>query len=99
MDDMDDMEMMDNEDIVELVDENGEKVQFEHLDTLELNEKTYIVLAPLDEADEDESDVYIMRIVEEDGEEILEIVEDDKEGESVFQEFRARTEGDFEFID
>lgn len=96
---MDDMEMMDNENIVELVDENGEKVQFEHLDTLELNQKTYIVLTPLEEAENEESDVYIMRIAEEDGEEILEVVEDPKEVEAVFEEFRTRTEGDFEFID
>lgn len=89
-----------NENIVELVDENGESVQFEHLDTLEYQGNTYIVLTPLDEVDADESDVYIMQIQEdEEGEDILEIVEDADLIEAIFEEFRTRTEGDFDFID
>jgi uncharacterized protein YrzB (UPF0473 family) len=95
---MSDMEMMDNENVVELVDDSGEKAKFEHLDTFELNDNTYIILTPLEQADEEESDVYIMRIVQEDGEEILEAVVDEKEVETVFDEFRSRTEGEFEFI-
>ena len=41
---MEDKEFMENEEnigIVELIDENGETVQFEHLDTLELDGTTY----------------------------------------------------------
>ncbi len=35
------------DDIVILVDENGEEVEFEHIDTIEMNGNEYVVLAPL----------------------------------------------------
>jgi uncharacterized protein YrzB (UPF0473 family) len=37
------------DDIVVLVDENGEEVEFEHLDTIEMNGSEYVILLPLEE--------------------------------------------------
>jgi uncharacterized protein YrzB (UPF0473 family) len=46
---------------VELIDENGDTVQFEHLMTVEYNGDSYILLG-LDSDDDDVTDVVIMRI-------------------------------------
>ncbi|NLY43463.1 MAG: DUF1292 domain-containing protein [Clostridiaceae bacterium] len=88
------------EDIVVLVDENGEEVEFEHLDTIEMNDNNYVVLLPLDEADEDEGEVVILRVEEgEDGEDTLVVVEDEDELNEVFELFKMRMEDEFDFID
>ena len=99
---MEEKNYMENEEtpgIIELIDENGEAVQFEHLDTLELDGTTYVVLTPYTGEDEDESDVYIMEIVNEDGEDILVTVEDGNRIKKVFEEFKERTKDDFDFVD
>ncbi len=89
------------ENIIELVDEEtGENIPFEHLDTIEMDGQTYFVLTDYFEEPTEESDVYIMTIVvDESGEETLEIVEDQGTVMKVFNEFRERTEGEFEFLD
>lgn len=90
-----------SENIIELTDETtGETVQFEHLDTVEMDGKTYFVLTELFEEEPEESDVYIMTIItDEDGNEILEIVEDKGIVMKVFEEFRSRCDGEFDFVD
>jgi len=90
-----------NDRLIELTDEEtGEAVLFEHLDTIEMNGKTYFVLTEYYEDEQDENDVYVMTVVQlEDGEETLEIVEDEAEVEAVFEEFKIRCEDDFDFAE
>ena len=87
-----------NENIVELIDENNEKKEFEYIDVVKYNGCEYVVLAPCDEMEDDideseeedldEVDVIIMKIVkDENGEDVLETVEDDDELDNVFAEF------------
>ena len=65
-------EELDN--IIVLNDENGNEVQFEFLDLVELDNEEYVVLLPVtDEGEEDEGEVVILK---------LEDTEDDSEGES-----------------
>ncbi len=92
-------EEMDN--IIELVDEeSGESVPFEHLDTIEMDGETYFVLTEFFDEPSEENDVYIMSIVtDENGEETLEIVEDQATVMKVFNEFKERCEGEFDFLD
>lgn len=92
-------EEMDN--IIELVDEeSGESVPFEHLDTIEMDGNTYFVLTEFFEEPAEENDVYIMTIVTDDnGEETLEIVEEQAIVMKVFEEFRERCDGEFDFLD
>ncbi len=92
-------EEMDN--IIELVDEeSGESVPFEHLDTIEMDGETYFVLTEFFDEPSEENDVYIMSIVtDENGEETLEIVEDQATVMKVFNEFRERCDGEFDFVD
>lgn len=92
----------DKEGIVVLVDENGEEIEFEHLDTIEMNGNEYVVLAPLDEeeSDSDEAEVIILKVEHnENGDDSFLTVEDDEELDEVFEEFQARMdeqEDDFE---
>lgn len=92
-------EEMDN--IIELVDENtGETVPFEHLDTIEMDGRTYFVLTEFFEEPAEENDVYVMTIVtDENGEETLEIVEEQDTVMKVFDEFRSRCDGEYDFLD
>lgn len=77
--------------IIELVDENGETVQFDHLATLEHEGEYYIALMVLDEdhhQEDDEGEVVIMKIAkDEGGEECYEYVEDEDLQEAVFEKF------------
>ena len=87
------------DDIVILVDENGDEVEFEHIDTIEMNGNEYVVLAPLEEEEseeQDEEEVVILKIEHsEDGEDSFVTIEDDDELDDVFEEFQARMEEEF----
>lgn len=87
------------DDIVILVDENGDEVEFEHIDTIDMNDNEYVVLAPLeDEEDEDSEDeeVIILKVEHnEDGEDSFITIDDDDELEEVFNEFQNRMEEEF----
>ena len=89
------------DDIVTLVDENGEEVEFELIDTVEMNGNEYVVLAPLeedeyDETDEDDEEVIILKVEHnEDGEDSYVTVEDNDELDAVFEEFQTHMEEEF----
>lgn len=89
------------ENIIELVDEEtGETVPFEHLDTIEMDGNTYFVLTEFFDEPAEENDVYVMTIsTDDEGEETLEIVEDRDIVMKVFEEFRSRCDGEFDFLD
>ncbi|MCL2081289.1 MAG: DUF1292 domain-containing protein [Oscillospiraceae bacterium] len=80
-------------DIITLTDEDGQSYEFEHVDTLEHNEETYMAFIPADIDDEDgEVDFIILRVAENDGEDDLVTVEDDAELEEVYALFMKRIE-------
>lgn len=82
-----------DENIVVLVDENGEEVEFEHLDTIEMNGNEYVVLLPMSEDDSEIDEVIILRIERSaEGEDNFITVDDDEELEEVFEEFQSRLE-------
>ncbi len=88
------------EDVVVLLDEDGEEVEFEHLDTIEMNGSEYVVLLPLDQEldDEEEVDEVVILKIEhgEDGEDSFVTVEDDNELNAVFEEFKLRMEEEYD---
>lgn len=90
-----------NERLIEFTEEStGEKVVFEHLDSVEYNGKIYYVLTEYFEEEPEESEVYIMQFVTlQDGEESLELVEDDDVINYVFDEFKSRAKDEFEFLE
>jgi len=85
----------DDGELVELLDEEGNTVQFQHLMTLEHKGEEYIVLTDAeedigepDECDAIESDVYILRIdCDENGEDCYVHVEDEALLDEVFDQF------------
>ncbi len=58
---MEDLEQLNEEEsnILSLTDENGEEVEFEYLDSVELNGKEYLVLMP---AEEDAEEIVILEV-------------------------------------
>lgn len=88
------------DDLVILVDENGEEVEFEHLDTIDFNGNEYVVLLPFERNSEDNDvdEVVILKIEHsDDGEDSFVSVDDDDELDAVFEEFKARMEEEFDF--
>ncbi len=91
------------DDLIVLVDEDGEEVEFEHLDTIEMEKGEYVVLLPTEEltADDEEIDEVVILKVDylEDGEETFVSVEDEQELNTVFEEFKRRVQEQFNFDD
>jgi uncharacterized protein YrzB (UPF0473 family) len=87
------------DDLVVLVDENGDEVEFEHVDTIEMNENEYVVLIPFSADEEQEADEVVILKIEhgEEGEDSFVSVEDEEELNQVFEEFKKRMEEEYEF--
>ena len=83
-------------DFVTLIDEDGNEVEFEHIDTVEYNGVTYLAFIPAEISIEEDAEVVIMQIVEENGEELLEAVEDDEIADAVFNIVMERAEAEKE---
>ena len=71
--------------IMTFLDENGNKVQFEAIARIYLEDKEYLLLAPVEEKDSE--DIYVFRIDEVDGKQELNLVEDDKQFIAVKKEY------------
>ncbi len=87
---------MEQDNIVELIDEEGKEVSFEHLMTLEHNGKAYVCLAPV-EPDDDigEDELVILRIeAGEDGNDAYVTIDDDEELDDVFEKYLEIAEAD-----
>ena len=83
-------------DFVTLIDEDGNEVEFEHIDTVEYNGVTYLAFILQKCSIEEDAEVVIMQIVEENGEELLEAVEDDEIADAVFNIVMERAEAEEE---
>lgn len=70
---------------VVLTDEEGNEREFEHIGTVGMDGETYMAFIPADLKVEEEAEVVILKVVEEDGEEILVSVDDDAEADRVFE--------------
>ena len=94
-------EELDN--IVVLNDEQGNEVQFEFLDLVELDDEEYVVLLPVtEEGEEDEGEVVILKIedTDEDSEEESYVsIEDEEILNKVFEIFKEKFKDDFDFVD
>ena len=72
-------------DFLTIVDDEGQEYELEVLSTLEYNGATYLAVVPADNSQQDlELEVSILKSVEEDGEDILCIIEDEQELEAVY---------------
>lgn len=83
--------------IVVLTDEEGNDVEFEFLDVVQVDEKEYVILLPVEEMEKGE--VVIFRIEGEGEEESYIGLEDEAEAEKVFLAFKEKAKDDFNFAD
>jgi hypothetical protein len=73
-------------DFVTIVDDEGNQFELEHLNDIEFEGQTYAAFLPTD-IDEDDPDYgfIILKVMEEDGEELFGSVDDDEELERVYE--------------
>ncbi len=77
-----------NENILELTDDEGNKVQFEHLLTFEYGENFYVSLLPVTPLEDfEDGEVLIMRLEEEGDDDIFLPVETEEELEGAWNAF------------
>ncbi len=75
------------DDFIVISDEDGNEYELEHLDTIEFEGRVYMAFLPVSENEEDEYEMILFRVAEEDGEELLEIIDDEEEAERVYARF------------
>ena len=97
---------MENEELDKIVilnDEDGNEVQFEFLDLVELDDEEYVVLLPITgEGEEDEGEVVILKLedTDDDSEEESYVgVEDEEILNKVFEIFKEKYKDEFNFVD
>ena len=95
------MDELDN--IITLNNENGEEVNFEFLDLIELDNEEYVVLLPvIEEGEEDDGEVVILKLedTDEDSDEESYVSVDDEETlMKVFNIFKEKFKDEFDFVD
>ena len=75
-------------DFVSVTDDEGNEFELEHLGTLEYRGTTYMCFVPADMDEEDEDfGLIILKVVEENGEELLADVDDEAELDRVYEKF------------
>lgn len=91
-------EELDN--IIVLNDEEGNETEFEFLDLIEFEGEEYVVLLPVDEADEaDEVVILKLEDTESEDEESYVSVDDEETLNKVFEIFKEKFKDDFNFVD
>ena len=86
------------ESFVVLCDEEGNDVEFQVLDVIELDDTDYVVLLPVEPDEETEGNVVILQVetIDDDsGEETFIGIDDDETINAVFEIFRARLMEEF----
>ena len=88
-------------DFITVTDEDGNEFELEHLDTMEYNGQVYMAFYPAIEddgdgevtdvdLDDEEYGLVIMKVIEENGEEIFSTLDSEEEAEEVYQQFMER---------
>ena len=88
--------------IITLNDEDGNEVQFEFLDLIELDSEEYVILLPVEEEDSQKAEeVVILKVEDTDSEdeESYVSVEDEDVLNKVFQMFKEKFKDEFNFTD
>ena len=80
-----------------LNDEEGNEIEFEFVDVVTVDDKGYVVLLPVEDAEKGE--VVIFRIEGTEDDESYVSLDDEAEAEKVFQAFKEKTKDEFDFAD
>ena len=80
--------------IINIVDEDGKEYEFELIDEIDNNDSHYVALLPVEkDADElvnEPDELVILKVIEEDGEQIFVTIDDDDEADDVADIFIDR---------
>ena len=89
------------DDFITITDEDGVEYELEVLCTVEYRGSTYLGVCPAGETDDDEAqlEVSVLKVTEEDGEELLEAVTDEDELAAVYELLLDEYEGEEEKIE
>ena len=99
MSDFDELQNEEELNLITLTDEDGSEIDYEFLDLIDYEDRTYVVLLPVDES-EDNGEVIILEVNEIDDEtEEYASVEDEATLSAVFDIFRERFQDEFNFVD
>ena len=88
-------------DFITVTDEDGNEFELEHLDTLEYEGETYMAFSPAaplddgsgrpaDETGDEDYGIVILKVIHENGEELLSTPDSDEELDAVYQHFMER---------
>ncbi|MDY3014178.1 MAG: DUF1292 domain-containing protein [Evtepia sp.] len=77
---------------ITVTDDDGNEFELEHLDTIEFNGETYLAFFPAvsedsEENNEEELGLVILKVIRENGEELLSTLDSDEETDAVYNEF------------
>ena len=77
---------------ISLTDEDGQELELEYVDALELDGQTYMAFFPAvseddDEVNEEELGLILLKTIQENGEELLSTLDSDEEADAVYNEF------------
>ncbi len=77
-------------DFISVTDDEGNEFELEHLGTLEYKGNEYMAFVPAD-MDEDDEDfgLILLRVIEQDGEQLLADIDDEQELNEVYEQFMA----------
>lgn len=77
-------------DFVTVTDDDGNEFELEHLGTLEYEGREYMAFVPAD-MDEDDEDfgLILLKVIEENGEQLLSDIDDEEELDAVYERFMA----------
>lgn len=80
--------------LITLLDDEGKEVHFEILDCFDYSEKSYVVLLPYEE---DENEVVILEVIHHEDEDEFLSIDDEELLYKVFDEFKNRNADNFNF--
>lgn len=74
---------------ITIVDDEGNQYELEHLDTIEYGDDLFMAFLPTEpgENGEPQTEMIILKVVEENGEELFESIDDDELLEKVYERF------------
>lgn len=93
-------ETLNENNVLELIDEDGNTVPFEHLDTVRINNNDYIICIPYDDEEEEVTEIAMFKIDKDvSSEDCLSQVVDEALAEKIYEEFKKRNADKFDFED
>lgn len=76
-------------DFITIIDDDGAEFELEVLDTMDYNDQTFVAFLPanMDENDPDYGIIILRSIIDENGDELFESIDDDDELQDVYEHF------------